>query len=210
MKKVLLTIAAIAMFASAASADVIWDQSATHDVDQFMNSISAGMWGTVIIYSASDINVTVPATITNITTYYTNTGQWVAGSYPAVVDVYAKTGATPVTGADDPLNGLAVTIDLVDVGGMFEVRATGLNIPVTAGEYWVVLTPEIADGPSFREFQWAAAAPWGDDSCNIEFGGWLPPAWAPSGGLDGAMKIEADVTVATDESTWGQFKAIYR
>jgi hypothetical protein len=37
------------------------------------------------------------------------------------------------------------------------------------------------------------------------------PDWAPTvDGLDGAVLIEGDLPVATDESTWGQFKAIYR
>jgi hypothetical protein len=211
MKKALLIIAALTLLVTSANADILWDQSAIDPVNYFMNSHSAGVWGTVIVYAASDIHVPVEANITSITTYYSNTGQWMAGSYPAVVDIYMKTGATPVTGTDDPLvTGIATTADLVDVGnGVFELRATGLNLPMIPGDYWIVLTPEIPDGPSFREFQFHSTDAWGDNSCSIEFGGWMPPSWA-SNGMEGALTIEADLTVATEEASWGQFKAIYR
>ena len=211
MKKLLITIAALTLLTGVASADdIVWDQSTIDPANSFMNSVSPGMWGTVMVYSASDVSIPVDLTITAVTTYYTNNGNWVAGSYPAVIDFYLKTGATPVTGTDDPLSGTAITAELVDVGGgVFELQATGLNIDLVAGDYWVLLTPEIPDGPSFREFQYAAATPLGDSSCNIELGGWLPPAWA-SVGMDGAIMLSIDGTVAIDNASWGELKAMYR
>jgi len=212
MKKVLLTIAALSLMASAASADILWDQSsipATYD--SYMDSYSIGPWGDVIVYGASDFNLVVDATITSITTFYTNGGEWAPGTYDALLDVFVKTGPTPITGTDDPLaTGMTVPVTLTDMGdGTLALTATGLSLALTAGDYWVMLSPTVPDGPGFREFHIMTDAAWGDPSAMIEFGGWMAPSWSSRNG-DGTLVIEGDVTVPTEDTTWGQFRAIYR
>lgn len=215
MKKVLLTIAALVMMTTAANAMVLWDQAPDTDLailgEGYPDSYSIGFFGNVIVYGACDFNLGIDATITSVTTYYTASGQWVPGTYDALLDVYTKTGPSPITGTDDPLaTGVTVSVTLTDNGdGTMSLTATGLSLSLTAGDYWIMMSPTIADGPSFREFHAPALAAWGDDSNVIEFGGFFGPAWGPAG-MDGAITIEGDSAVPTEDTTWGQFKAIYR
>ena len=109
MKKVLLTIVALSLMASAASADILWDQSSFPAAyDSYMDSYSIGPWGNVIVYGASDFNLVVDATITSITTYYTNGGEWTPGSYDALLDVFVKTGPMPITSGAQPATAMAL------------------------------------------------------------------------------------------------------
>ena len=212
MKKLLLVIAVLTMSVSAASATILWDQAAYYPERYgFMDSYSIGPWGDVIVQAAHDFTLSVPATITSVTTYYTNDGQWAAGNYDATLDIYTKTGTTPVTGVDDPLaTGTTVSVTLTDLGnGAFELKATGLNIALGAGDYWIMLSPTVPDGPAFREFHLISNAPSGDASASIEFGGWFAPAWG-SVGDDGTLVIEGDVVVPTEAVSFGDVKSLYR
>lgn len=215
MKKTLLAIAAIALLASSAYSAVLWDQSATRaDGAGHWDSDSPGMWGGGIIYGALDFTLTQDAIVQIVTTYYTNSGAWAPGTYDAKFAIYPKTGPTPVTGVDDPLSAPDIPVTIADIGGgVLAVTATDLNRMLAAGDYWLVLSPAAPQGvvgvPEFHIFHDGPVL--GDPSCLIEFGGMFGPDWAPTvDGLDGAVLIEGDLPVATDESTWGQFKAIYR
>ena len=215
MKKLLLVIAALTLSISTAGATVLWDQSATRpDLAGFWNSDSPGMWGGGQIYGASDFTLASDATITSITTYYTNTGAWVPGDYTAIFDIYPKTGSTPITGTDDPLVAATVNVTIADIGGqVFSVTCTGLNEMLTAGDYWVLLSPAAPQGvfgtPEFQIFFDGGVL--GDPSCQIEFGGMFPPAWAPNfDALDGSILIEGDLVVATESASFGGVKSLYR
>jgi len=212
MNKLLLIVAVLALSASAASATVLWDQT---DVDLsasgYPDAESAGMWGTVTVYGASDFTLGSDAIITSVTTYYTNTGQWVPGNYTALLDVFVKTGPSPVTGTDDPLTtGVTIPVTLTDMGnGTFALNGSGLNIALPAGDYWIMMSPAIPDGPSFREFHVATSSVVGDFSNVIEFGGWFGPSWG-SADQDGAMLIEGEVAVATESVSFGGVKSLFR
>ena len=212
MKKLLLIIATLTLSVSTANADIIWDQSAIDPAgNNYMDSYSIGPWGDVIVYGASDFNLDVDATITSVTTFYTNTGEWAPGNYDALLDIYVKTGPTPVTGVDDPLaTGITVPVTLTDTGnGSLALNASGLGIALAAGQYWIMLSPTVPDGPGFREFHYATDTSVLDNSAWIEFGGMFPPAWAPRN-VDGTLLIEGDFVVSTEAVTFGNVKSLFR
>jgi hypothetical protein len=211
MKKLLLVIAALTLSVSVANATILWDQSIVDPANSYMDSYSAGMWGDEIIYGVCDFNLAAPATITSVTTWYTATGQWVDGTYDVMVDVYAKTASTPVTGVDDPLvTGVTVSGTLTTVGdGTMALTVTGLSISLAAGDYWIMATPTVPDGPSFREFHLAAADQIMDFTAIIQYGGWFAPEWTPQT-MDGAILIEGEDVVATESVSFGGVKSLYR
>lgn len=212
MKKLLMIIATLTLSVSVASADVLWDQSAINpNGDSYMDSYSIGPWGDVIVYGASDFNLDVDAVITSVTTFYTNGGEWQPGNYDALLDIFEKTGPIPVDGVDDPLTtGVTVPVTLTDMGdGTLALNASGLNLALAAGQYWIMLSPTVPDGPGFREFHLVSETTVMDNSAWIEFGGWLPAAWADNG-RDGTLLIEGDFTVATEAVSFGGVKSLYR
>jgi hypothetical protein len=216
MKKLLIIIAAMTLTVSAASGAVLWDQSATRpDLAGFWNSDSPGMFGGGQIFGASDITLATGSRITTITTYYTNTGAWAPGVYAAWFDIYPKTGPTPVTGTDDPLVAANVNVTIADIGNqVLSVTLSGLNEELAPGDYWVLLSPVAPQGfIGVPEFQIFFDGPvMGDPSCQIEFGGFFAPVWAPNGdALDGSILIEGDMdVVATEAASFGGVKSLYR
>jgi hypothetical protein len=211
MKKLLLVIAALTLSVSAANATILWDQSVVDPANTYMDSYSIGPWGDVIVYGACDFNLGAPATITSVTTWYTAGGEWVDGTYDVLVDVFAKTASTPVTGVDDPVaTGVTVSGTLTTVGdGTMALTVTGLNISLAAGDYWIMASPTVPDGPGFREFHVAAADQIMDFSAWIEYGGWMTPSWGARS-VDGSILIEGDAVVATESVSFGGVKSLYR
>lgn len=211
MKKLLLVIAALTLSVSAANATILWDQSIVDPANSYMDSYSIGPWGDVIVYGACDFNLGSPSTITSITTWYSANGEWVDGTYDVLVDVYAKTASTPVTGVDDPLvTGITVAGTLTTVGdGTMALTVTGLSISLAAGDYWIMASPTVPDGPGFREFHMAAADQIMDFSAWIEYGGMFGASWGARS-MDGAILIEGDVVVATESASFGGVKSLYR
>jgi hypothetical protein len=215
MKKLLLTIAILTMSISAANATILWDQSATRaDLVGSWDSESPGPWGGGLIFSANDFSLGSDAVITTITTYYTDTGAWAPGTYTAHFAIYAKSGTTPITGTDDPLTALDVQVTIASIGNqVLTVTASGLGEALTAGDYWVMLSPVAPQGgfgtPEFHIYY--DGAPLGDPAAWIEFGGFMPPTWTPSFDLlDGAILIEGDTAVATEATSWGHMKSLFR
>jgi hypothetical protein len=212
MKKLLLIIATLTLSVSVAGAGVLWDQSAIDPSgNSYMDSYSIGPWGDVIVYGASDFNLDVDATITSVTTYYSANGEWAEGTYDALLDIYEKTGPTPVTGVDDPLTtGTTISVTLTDMGdGSMALNASGLHIDLAAGQYWIMMSPTVPDGPGFREFHLAAETTVLDYSAWIEFGGWLPGSWTPQT-MDGTLLIEGDFVVPNESVSFGGVKSLYR
>lgn len=196
---------ALAAAAGASQAAVLWDQSALDTSPTSMgllNTVSPGFNGAEI-YGLSD--VTVPAggwTIQSVSTYYTNFN--FPGGVSAVLNVFPKTGALPIA-TNDPRaapagNGTQVPVTatdfVVDNQGVREYTASGLNIVLAPGDYWIGLTPNQAGGAFGADFQWSTTAPSGvgQAAWSQDFG-W-PVGWFDYGtqtGIavhDGAIKIQ--------------------
>ena len=107
MKKLLLTLTALTLMVSAAGAAVLWDQS-TPNADSYFDSESAGMWGTTIVYGASDFEFTTDATIGSVTTFYTDIGPgyWDDGSYTARSIQVAQFGRFAAPAGDHGTEGM--------------------------------------------------------------------------------------------------------
>lgn len=197
-----LTLAAAAGMSQAA---VLWDQSAldTSPTGQgLLNTISPGFNGAVV-FGVSD--VTVPAggwTIQSVSTYFTSFN--FPGGTSAVLNVFPKSGALPGAGNDPRAmptgNGTQVPVTatdfVVDFQGVREYTASGLNIVLAPGEYWIGLTPQQSGGPFGADFQWSTTATSGVGQAgwSQDFG--FPSGWFDYGTLsgiavhDGAIKIQ--------------------
>lgn len=198
-------VVAAAAIAGAANADVLWDQSAidTSPTSQgLFHTISPGFNG-MVIFGVAD--VTVPAggwTINSISTYY-STFNFSPGT-SAVLNVFPKTGSLPIA-ANDPRatplgNGTQVPVTSLDFvfdnQGIREYTASGLNIALAAGDYWIGLTPVQPSGPFGADSQWSTTSAFGvgQAAWSTDFG--FPQGWFDYGTLsgvavhDGAFKIQ--------------------
>ena len=205
MRSTLVAMAGLAAAASLANAAVLWDQSAldTSPTGQgLFHTISPGFNGSVV-FGVSD--VTVPAggwMIQSFLTYYTSFN-FSAGT-SAVLNVFPKTGSVPIA-VNDPRasptgNGTSVPVTatdfVVDFQGVREYTASGLNIVLAPGDYWIGLTPVQPSGPFGADFQWSTTAHSGNNQAawSLDFGfreGWFD--YGTLSGLaqhDGAIKIQ--------------------
>lgn len=204
-RNLLAAAAAVAALAGAANADVLWDQSAidTSPTGQGLyNTVSPGFNG-VVVFGVSD--VTVPAggwTIQSVSTYYSSFN--FPGGTTAVLNVFSKTGGVPVA-VNDPRasptgNGTVVPVTandfVVDFQGVREYTASGLNIVLAPGDYWIGLTPIQDSGPFGADSQWGTSNPMGVSQAawSLDFG--FPTGWFDYSTLsgftpthDGAIKI---------------------
>lgn len=190
--------AASLALASASNAAVLWDQSAidTSPTGQgLFNTVSPGFNGSVV-FGVSD--VTVPAggwTIQSITTFYSSFN-FTAGTQ-AVLNVFPKTGNVPVA-TNDPRamptgNGTQVPVTandvVVDNQGVREYTASGLNIVLAPGDYWIGLTPIQSAGPFGADSQWGTSNPMGVSQAawSMDFG--FPSGWFDYSTLSGFTPI---------------------
>lgn len=205
-QRILSALVAVAGLTMAAQADVLWDQSAISldpNAPGLANHTQTSGFGQREAYGLTD--VTVPAggwTIQSISVYMsTYAFSSVTG---ATLNVFPKTSALP-TAANNPrlaANGGTGTLVPVTVigfeingnSGQFanEVTASGLNITLAAGDYWIGLTPKYQGGDS--DNQWPALNPYGVGQVS-RFAAPLDAGWSSSTSvygdahLDGAMKI---------------------
>jgi len=220
MKRTMLIILALVLMTGAATADVLWDQS-NYDPNYggFWDSESGCSldWTGQTFFTACDIELGVSSTINSITTYYDMLEFGIAGATQAYLYITPKLGALPVYPSDDPLTqGTLVPITVGDDtgsgGNAWVVNASGLNVSLTPGEYWVVLTPIFPNGFWGPSFHIRSQDNWGDDSPWIEYCGYDAPAWVNGNpGNDASILIEGTVdVVAVEGETWGGLKALYR
>ena len=136
--------------ASAAGAEVLWDQSSLmappYDgvVDESAASCNQ-ISGNTKVHIANDVHFDAPVHVTTVRIYETPGNVQAATS--AYLWIYPKTGVLPTTSSDSlELVGLQVPITAVTEGPngpaqFVRVSATGLDIELPAGDYWVSLTP---------------------------------------------------------------------
>lgn len=216
MKKLLLVIAVLTLSVSAANATILWDQSAARaDLFGYWNSNSPGFgFGATEIYGLNDFSLATDATITTVTEYYTNTGAWALGDYPAKFAIFAKTDAAPTNPPIDPLTAADVTVTVTDIGNqMLAVTLSGLNMALAAGDYWVLLSPIAPQGftgtPEFQIYYDGATN--GSQAYLMGIGGIGGGVWTPtSEAWDGAFMIEGEVVVSTEAASFGGVKSLYR
>jgi hypothetical protein len=221
MKKLLLIITAIALMAAPAMADVLWDQGTPDPSYSAFDSESGcgGFMGQATVHLASDINVPVTSNITSISTMYGVHSPGFQGVTQAYLYIGLKTSALPVDGVDAPHDAsylVSVSAAYFDPGDggqwYFELTASGLDITLTPGDYWVSLTPIYFAGPEGPVFHFKSTTNWGDDSASMEYCGMFDASWFPtSAGRDMTLHIEGTTEpVAVEPMVWGNMKALYR
>lgn len=203
-----------AALAGPVQADVLWDQSADPFGAGFFNSVSGSPPFGITQYVVSD--VTVPASgwyVETITTYYSFLDPfWGTSISEGHVNVFPKTGALPVDGTDDPTISMLVPMTGTDIGGMWQVQATGLGIVLPAGEYWIGITPVAPSGPFGPEIHLGSTTFLGAETASYDpFQSPGPPAWFNfNPGTDASIKIEGANPTSVDAFSWTRVKSLYR
>jgi len=195
-----LALVAVAAFTATANAALLWDQSNVNTginafVDQEFDDFAS-----YSSYMVSDV-VSTGWTVQSVSVYFTNNmGNW-AGVTQARLNIFAKTGNLPVAG-DDPTAGSTVGVSLTNLGSSWEITASGLNVNVPAGDWWIGLTPLTNFGSQGQEFHQAAPIIGVDTAWRNPAGGFgLGTAWQTTAALgpdwigvyDGAFKVEGIV-----------------
>lgn len=148
-------VAAALLLCAGARADVLWDQSG---FDPFYDSVLVDQSfpdsPDFDAYMVNDVLVGGNGwTVSSVTTYFSH--GW--GDWPDVgharLNIFKKTGALP-NADDDPGSGLRVpvTISVISFGYSLSVNASGLDIDLAPGEYWIGLTPDIEYGLYLQEY----------------------------------------------------------
>ena len=200
--------------ASAAGADVLWDQSNWNtntegSVDLSSNSCSQ-ISGNTKAHVANDVHFDNPVHITAVRIYETFGN--VQTATQALLWIHPKNGVLPTTVSDS----LELTSNVVNISAVTEtngpnscvrVTAAGLDIELPAGDYWVSLTPKHNLGIfPYTVHLTTSSAPVGDPSPAITActtnSTWLYPL-DPSR-PDYAMKIEGEVHTPTATAATGQ------
>ncbi len=213
MRKIMLTTLAVMALVAVAGAEVLWDQS-DYDVSApgFFNTESGSPPFGMTMFTMSDIVVDDVWHVTSITTHWSilDVGGWELISQ-AYVNIFPKTGPLPEA-TDDPTLGTVVTIvGAVDPGtGIGTVTAT-VDLNIEPGEYWIGVTPIAPAGPFGVEVMLSSATHMGDDSPSYDAYGFPEPMWMNfTPGQDATILVEGDVTVATEEHSLTNVKALFR
>jgi len=205
----LIALALVALLASSAVAEVLHDQSAIEpDWQQgFINTVAPGRTG-YVVYGMSDVHVGGGGwTIDTITTYVQN-----LGSYPtlAYINIFPKISSPLPDAGQVPTQDLAVEVMTTLIPGTsndFTITASGLDIPLAPGDYWIGLTP--LESSFAYSTQAPAAVQMFDYQASFDalWGTW-DNLYADK---DGAILIEGSGNaVATETMSIGTVKALFR
>jgi len=222
MKKLLTALCLVALAASGASADVIWDQSNWNTGgDGFMNLASSScsmISGNTKVHVASDVTFYSDVVVNSITIYETEGNGNAAFATQGYLWIAPKTGALPTESSalvNVSTNLVTITSSYVVKDGVtgLAITASGLNRALPAGEYWVSLTPRASRGLfPWSVLTWSADGVIGEGSPSIE-ACTVNSNWSHQRApeiYDAALKIEGATVVATENQAWGQLKALYR
>jgi hypothetical protein len=210
----------LSALAPAAGAVTLWDQSnwdTNGEGSVNLSSTSCNFInGNTKVHTASDVHFTQTVNITSISVYETDGNA--ASATQAYLWIAPKTGAMP-TENSSLVNNAA---NLVTISSAYEfngseaalvVTASGLNISLPAGNYWVSLTPKHSLGFfPYSIHRVISTGVVGDPTAAIEActsnANWFHPL-DPSL-YDYAIKIEGNLPVPTHTTSWGRVKSIYR
>ena len=198
---------------SSAGAEVLWDQSNWHPtqgtVDLSSNSCSQ-INGNTKVHIANDVHFDNPVHITAVRIYeFRGT---VEGATQALLWIHPKNSVLPTTSSDSlELASLLVNIaSVTEKAGLdscVRVTASGLDIELPAGDYWVSLTPRHNFGgtPPYSYHLVTTSAVVGDASASIVActvnSSWVYPLDPDR--YDYAIKIEGEVHRSTSAAATG-------
>lgn len=210
----------LSALASAAGAVVLWDQSnwdTNGEGSVNLSSASCNPFsGNTKVHTACDVHFSQTVNITSVSVYETDGNA--AGATQAYLWIAPKTGPLP-TENSSLVNNAA---NLVSITSAYEfngseaalvVTASGLNISLPAGDYWVSLTPRHSLGFFPYSVHRVTTGPIvGDPTAAIEActsnADWFHPLDPTM--YDYAIKIQGELPVPTHMTSWGRVKSIYR
>lgn len=189
--KTVLAVAALALGASMASADVLWNQAPDLAQNGFYNSISGAPPFGVTAYVVGDI--TVPAggwNVDSITMYFGDIesgGSWQTSVTQGRLYIQPKTGSLPTAAPSGALIPMSATslFDNTYQQAYYAVTASGLAQVLAAGDYWIGITPAAPGGFFGPEIGLSSSGVLGSTSADYDAGF---PSWA-------ALTTDAAITV---------------
>lgn len=211
-KLLLVSVFAIAVLAQVASSDTLWDQS-DYDVAGmgFFNSESGSPPFGSTNHTVNDVTVECGWLVESITIYFSAVDPgWGGAITQGYLHVYPKTGALPV---EDPTASPLVPMSAVLDADHFVLTASGLDLDLPPGDYWIGITPIAPGGIMGPEICLSCFGYFGDPSASYDVYGMPMPMWMHMNpGLDAAILIEGTVNgpSAAEAKTWGQIKALYQ
>lgn len=161
--KTLLSLSMLAALAASSHA-VLWNQSdytLEGIVDQEFSDFAD-----FSTFAVGDITLSSASNITSVSTligFFTNQAGWMSVN-SARLNIFSKTGPFPT---QDPTTGTVVsaTNTLFNAtDNIWEFKASGLNINLAAGSYWVGLTPISNFGTNGQAFHATTGTQIGDSS----------------------------------------------
>ena len=118
------------------------------------------------VYVVNDVTFNSEVEIDSISVFYTDVeGQWSGGVVDAVFNIFL------VDGLGDPTQGTIVPVTVTDLGGYLEVKTSGLGLILSAGDYYIGLTPIGDSGLVGQEFHLPAFTQEGLPSMYRNIGG---------------------------------------
>ncbi len=206
--------------ATSAGAAVLWDQSTwAANLEGSLNLSStscSAISGNTKLHTASDVSFTQPVVISTVRIYETLGN--VQTATQAYLWIAPKTGPVPTESSaliNVATNIVPITVATQTVGSttVAVVTASGLNIALPAGDYWVSLTPRHSRGVFPYTVHLISGGPIvGNRTSSIEAcvvnSNWLN-VLAPNQ-YDYTLKIEGEYPVPAMPSSWGNMKALYR
>jgi len=197
LQRFIASLALVAVLAGSAVANdqivTLWDQQPDPDalafVDQRFSDFSD--FSTFLV---NDVVFGTDVTLDQITVYFTNLNNTWPGTATATLNIFPNDGALDT---EDPLAGATVNITLNDTADGFSIVTDSLGIALTAGTYWIGLTPNLDFGQFNQEFHQQASGVVGSESFARNPGGGfgLGTEWVTGGTLFGQPPFDTAFTV---------------
>ncbi|HEV8479886.1 MAG TPA: hypothetical protein VGR66_03755 [Candidatus Eisenbacteria bacterium] len=209
--KASLVAAVLLAIGTNAHAMTLWDQSTISPAGPGIAASNSSGFGGLFVHSVDD--VTVPASgwvVTKITQYYSAfEPNWAGGVTQGFINIQPKTGPLPTSNPVTVQSPMSCAIDAAQsaaVGQTVLAVTATVNISLPAGDYWIGLTPTKGATINGVNLMWPSAQV-GNPVASFQstVGPWKNnyPGW------DGAFKVEGDLPVPAQNSTWGNLKAHY-
>jgi hypothetical protein len=162
----IFTFALLGAAVGSAQADMLWDQFTFFGPNEAISDQEYTDFPNSSFYTVSDVtvgsggwNVTSVSTLVSIGVTLET---WNASVTQARLHVFSKTGALPLA-SDSPAASTLVSITTGVLGAEREIVASGLNIDLSEGSYWIGLTP-IASSSLSIAYHFHSASNVGDPS----------------------------------------------
>ncbi|MDY7108262.1 MAG: MYXO-CTERM sorting domain-containing protein [Planctomycetota bacterium] len=152
--QVTLGLAAVVGLTTAATADVLWDQSNYSTDPNALVDQEFGDFPTYSSYMVTDVVADTDWVIQSVSVYFTsNNGNWGQFLSQARLNIFDWVPGTLPLAADDPTAGAVVSVGAVEQGdSTWKITASGLNVNLDAGNYWIGLTPIVNFADGGQEF----------------------------------------------------------